>query len=72
MKRAEAVRHIAQRAMRGYDDLNAVERARLLRALAVVLPKKEAEAARATAWTIRAAEAQQLKFAALLTPRPKA
>lgn len=71
MTRAEAVRHLSQRAMRGYDELSTTERDRLLRALAMVLPMREAAAARATAWTIRAAEAQQLKFRGLIED-PKA
>ena len=48
--------------MRGYDDLCSADRIKLLCGLAEILPDEEAESARATAWAIQAAEAQQIKF----------
>lgn len=60
-------RLIAQCAMRGCDVLSAADKVELLLGLADRLPDKaEAEAARATAWAIKAADEMQLKFRELL------
>lgn len=60
-------RLIAQCAMRGCDVLSPADKVELLLGLADRLPDKtEAEAARATAWTIQSAEMMQLKFREML------
>ncbi|HRJ47467.1 MAG TPA: hypothetical protein PKY38_08910 [Opitutaceae bacterium] len=68
--RNQRVRHIAQRALRGYGELSAAEKIELLLSIAEIyepLGGPEAEAARSTAWTLQMAEQQQLKFRELLT-----
>lgn len=57
---------VAQRALRGYDDLPANVKIELLLGLAACLPKSEAEAASLTAFTVQESERQQLKFRGLL------
>lgn len=63
--------------MRGYDELPAADKIELLMGLADMLPKKsrEGQAARQSAWILKASEQQQLKFKDLLgdgAPPPSA
>lgn len=67
--RNQRVRHIAQRALRGYGDLTTAQKIELLLSIAEIYEPvggPEAEAARSTAWTLQVAEQQQLKFCELL------
>lgn len=70
--RRQRLQTVAARAIAGYEKLPPAERIELLLSVALILPRAEAEAARLAAFTLQEAEAQQLKFSALLTPRPKA
>lgn len=58
--------------MRGYDELSNTAKVELLLGLADILPRKspQAQAARLSAWSIRASEGQQLKFIELLSDEP--
>jgi len=57
---------IAQRALRGYEELGSAQKVELLLGLAEILTGEKADAARATAWAIQTTEAQQMKFRGLL------
>lgn len=66
-QKAARMRLLVCRAMQGYEAIPAVAtKIELLLAVAEVLPEPAAQAARSTAWTLRASEEQQLKFAELI------
>lgn len=53
---------LARTAMRSYDSLSAAERIKLLRAIALVLPQKEARIYEHTAFVLQKAEEAQYKL----------
>jgi hypothetical protein len=66
-EKAARMRLLVCRAMAGYEAIPSVGmKIELLLAVAEVLPEAPAQAARSTAWTLRAGEEQQLKFAEMI------
>lgn len=62
MKKQELLDFVAHNAVQNFDSLTNDNKQRLLLGLAFILPKEKAEEAKHTAFMLRKAEEQQLKF----------
>ncbi len=70
-KKAQAVKSVADFAMRQFDSLSVPEKIALLNSLAVALTGDEAMLAGSMAFNLERLEANQLKFRAVIGKKPK-